>query len=50
MQYISYLTYIAEAEILPILRKQKGFRDETTVIAPERAEAIVNSFEVGVEV
>ena len=38
------LNRIAEAEILPILRKQKGFRDETTFIAPERAEAIVNSF------
>jgi hypothetical protein len=35
---------IAADEILPILRKQKGFRDETTFIAPERAEAIVNSF------
>lgn len=31
-------------EILPILRKQKGFRDETTFIAPERLEAIANSF------
>ena len=38
------LNRIAEAEILPILRKQKGFRDETTFIAPERLEAIVNSF------
>src|SRR4026208_1168397 len=38
------LTRIAEKEILPILRKQKGFRDETTFIAPERSEAIVNSF------
>ena len=38
------LNRIAEAEILPILRKQKGFRDETTFIAPERSEAIVNSF------
>jgi len=38
------LNRIAAAEILPILRKQKGFRDETTFIAPERAEAIVNSF------
>ncbi|HJU61785.1 MAG TPA: hypothetical protein VJ864_07040, partial [Candidatus Binatia bacterium] len=28
----------------PILRKQKGFRDETTFIAPERSEAIANSF------
>ena len=38
------LTRIAEKEILPILRKQKGFRDETTFIAPERLEAIANSF------
>ena len=38
------LNRIAEAEILPILRKQKGFRDETTFIAPERSEAVVNSF------
>jgi len=35
---------IAETEILPILRKQKGFRDETTLISPERSEAIANSF------
>ena len=38
------LNRIAEDEILPILRKQKGFRDETTLIAPERSEAITNSF------
>jgi hypothetical protein len=38
------LTRIAETEILPILRKQKGFRDETTLIAPDRSEAIANSF------
>lgn len=38
------LNRIAEAEILPILRRQRGFRDETTLIAPERSEAIVNSF------
>jgi hypothetical protein len=38
------LTRIAENEIIPILRKQKGFRDETTFIAPERSEAIANSF------
>jgi heme-degrading monooxygenase HmoA len=38
------LTRIAENEIIPILRKQKGFRGETTLIAPERQEAIVNSF------
>ena len=38
------LTTIIENEIIPILRKQKGFRDETTFIAPERSEAIANSF------
>ena len=38
------LTRINAAEIIPILRKQKGFRDETTFIAPERSEAIANSF------
>ena len=38
------LNRITETEILPILRKQKGFRDETTFIAPERLEAIANSF------
>ena len=38
------LTRIAETQILPILRKQKGFRDETTFIAAERSEAIVSSF------
>jgi len=38
------LTRIAENEIIPILRKQKGFRGETTFIAPERSEAVANSF------
>jgi hypothetical protein len=40
----SELTRIADNEIIPILRKQKGFCDETTLIAPERSEAIANSF------
>jgi hypothetical protein len=38
------LSRIATTEIIPILRQQKGFRDETTLIAPERSEAIANSF------
>ena len=38
------LTRIANDEIIPNLRKQKGFRDETIFIAPERSEAIANSF------
>ena len=38
------LNRIAADEILPILRKQKGFRDETTFIAAEGLDAIANSF------
>jgi heme-degrading monooxygenase HmoA len=38
------LTRIAESEIIPILRRQKGFRDETFFIAGDRTEAIANSF------
>jgi hypothetical protein len=35
---------LIETEVLPLLRKQKGFRDEITFIAPKRSEAIGNSF------
>ena len=38
------LTRIAESEIIRILRRQKGFRDETIFIAGDRTEAIANSF------
>jgi hypothetical protein len=38
------LTRINQNEIIPLLRKQKGFRDESLFIAPGRAEAIANSF------
>jgi hypothetical protein len=38
------LTRINANEIIPILRKQKGFRDESTLISPDRLEAIANSF------
>ena len=31
-------------KILPILRKQKGFRDEITFVAPSRTEAVGISF------
>jgi hypothetical protein len=40
----SEFTRITDGEILPLLRKQKGFRDETILIAPERAEVIASSF------
>ena len=32
-----------ENEILPLLRKQTGFRDEITFVAPERSEAVAIS-------
>ena len=38
------LARITENQIIPLLRKQKGFRDEVTFIAPERSEAAGNSF------
>lgn len=31
-------------DILPLLRKQPGFRDEITLVAPERSEALAISF------
>jgi heme-degrading monooxygenase HmoA len=34
---------LVEHEITPILRKQKGFRDEITFVAPERSEAVAIS-------
>ena len=37
------LTRINDNEIIPILRKQKGFRDQTTFISPERSEAVSSS-------
>jgi heme-degrading monooxygenase HmoA len=37
-------TRLIENEIIPLLRKQKGFRDEITFVAPERSEAVANSF------
>jgi hypothetical protein len=38
------LTRINDQEIVPMLRKHKGFRDESTFIAPERSEAVASSF------
>jgi heme-degrading monooxygenase HmoA len=35
---------LVEKEILPMLRKQPGFRDEITCVAPERSEVIAISF------
>ena len=33
-----------ENEVLPMLRKQPGFRDEITFVAPERLDALAISF------
>ena len=37
-------TRLHESEILPLLRKQKGFRDEITFVQPNRNEVIAISF------
>jgi len=37
-------TRVIENENLPLLRKQKGFRDEITLVAPERSDALAISF------
>ena len=42
--YGAEFTRLIENEIIPLLRKQKGFRDEITFVAPERSEAVANSF------
>jgi heme-degrading monooxygenase HmoA len=35
---------LIENDILPLLRKQPGFRDEITFVAPERSEVVAISF------
>jgi hypothetical protein len=37
-------TRLIEQEVIPMLRKQKGFLDEITFISPDLTEAIGNSF------
>ena len=37
-------TRTMEREVLPMLRKQEGFRDEITFISTDKMEAIANSF------
>jgi heme-degrading monooxygenase HmoA len=37
-------TRTLENEVIPLLRKQKGFRDEVTLVAPERNEVVAISF------
>ena len=38
------LTRLIEKEVIPMLRKQKGFLDELTFISPDLTEAVGNSF------
>ena len=40
----SDFTRTIEREVLPMLRKQKGFRDEITFISTDNSEAVANSF------
>ncbi len=40
----SELGRIIENNVLPLLRKQRGFRDETAFVSPERSEALIISF------
>ena len=37
---VAQFTRIIESEILPLLRQQKGFRDEITLILPEGLQAV----------
>ena len=37
-------TRIINDQIIPLLNKQKGFREETTLVSPERSKAIATSF------
>jgi heme-degrading monooxygenase HmoA len=40
----SEFTRAVEKEVLPMLRRQKGFRDEITFISTDNSEAVANSF------
>ena len=41
---VSEFTRTLENEVIPVLRKQKGFRDEITLVAAERNEVEAISF------
>ena len=41
---VAELTQRLEKEIIPLLRKQKGFQDEITLVAPGGLEAVGISF------
>ena len=41
---VQEFTRTLENEIIPVLRKQKGFKDEINLVAQERNEAVAISF------
>jgi heme-degrading monooxygenase HmoA len=41
---VKEFTRMLENEVIPVLRKQKGFKDEITLVAPERNDALAISF------
>jgi hypothetical protein len=41
---VKEFTQTLENEVIPVLRKQKGFKDEITLVAPERNDAVAISF------
>ena len=41
---VKEFTQTLENEVIPMLRKQKGFKDEITLVAPERNEIVAISF------
>jgi heme-degrading monooxygenase HmoA len=41
---VSEFTEILENQIIPLLRRQKGFQDQISFIAPERNEAVAITF------
>jgi len=40
---VSEFPQVVEKELLPLLRKQKGFLDEVILVAPDRPEAVAIS-------
>ena len=38
------LARLVEREVIPVMRRQKGFRDEITLVAADRLEAVSTSF------
>ena len=41
---VKEFTRMLESDVIPMLRRQKGFKDEITLVAPERNEAVAISF------